>query len=797
MVNSCVNLTLDVRLSAASAIVMAKKGDTGRALQISLSDGGKPYRIGADCYALLAARKPDGTRILNSCTIQEDRIIYSFTPQTCAAAGSMPAEIKLYGADGKLLTTASFLLEVQEAVFSDGDEIASENEMNALDALILETVDLKTELEEKLEAGAFIGPPGPEGAPGNDYVLTEADIAEIAQQAAELAKDLRVKEFSADLSITGFTRANGSFSTAVSGLRTNHISMDGVTKIFGNAGFSGDCNTVTFFDANKAFLADISVNGTDFLTDGLSYGEGQFELDVSGEAYADAAYFVVSTYRNSSPTYSYTQTFADDFCKYTKLVEDEEAEKPAYRISQNTIAFFGDSITAGTVNGDYPSLIASITGASVTNHGKSGATLAAGTSSIHHVVDLVNEYTGTDDIICISGGMNDMNLAVPLGTLTAGYADDLDTTTVMGALESIFRKLLTDHTAAKVYYVITHKAASVELNKNELGLTFGDYHDGIVSVLEKYAVPFYDAFADSGFITSAYGAWGETMRNLYTVNGDGIHPNEAGYLKYYVYPIIAMMEHGHSSGRPGRDGGAGASPEITLSDFSDSAGSGVEIEVKNPDGTGAIYPVYNGRNGTSAFVSVTKTGSKATITTQDASGKKTAEVLDGAPGEQGETGPAGPQGPKGDTGETGPQGPKGDTGETGPQGPKGDTGETGPQGPQGDTGETGPQGPKGDTGDTGPQGPKGDTGETGPQGPKGDTGETGPQGPKGDTGETGPQGPKGDTGEPGPQGPAYTLTSADKNTIVNAVKAALPAVTVTGMDADGVSHSWTMYGVAQ
>ena len=60
MVNSCVNLTLDVRLSAASAIVMAKKGDTGRALQISLSDGGKPYRIGADCYALLAARKPDG-----------------------------------------------------------------------------------------------------------------------------------------------------------------------------------------------------------------------------------------------------------------------------------------------------------------------------------------------------------------------------------------------------------------------------------------------------------------------------------------------------------------------------------------------------------------------------------------------------------------------------------------------------------------------------------------------------------------------------------------------------------------
>ena len=107
--------------------------------------------------------------------------------------------------------------------------------------------------------------------------------------------------------------------------------------------------------------------------------------------------------------------------------------------------------------------------------------------------------------------------------------------------------MLTNHTEAKIYYVITHKAASAEINANSLGLTFTDYHDAIVSVLEKYSIPFYDAFASSGFVTSTYGAWGETIRNLYTVNGDGIHPNADGYLKYYVYQIISMMEHGHSS----------------------------------------------------------------------------------------------------------------------------------------------------------------------------------------------------------------------------------------------------------
>lgn len=55
----------------------------------------------------------------------------------------------------------------------------------------------------------------------------------------------------------------------------------------------------------------------------------------------------------------------------------------------------------------------------------------------------------------------------------------------------------------------------------------------------------------------------------------------------------------------------------------------------------------------------------------------------------------------------------------------------------------------------------------------------------------------GDKGAKGDTGPAYTLTTTDKNTIVNSVKSALPTLTVTGVDADGVSHSWTMYGVAQ
>ena len=60
--------------------------------------------------------------------------------------------------------------------------------------------------------------------------------------------------------------------------------------------------------------------------------------------------------------------------------------------------------------------------------------------------------------------------------------------------------------------------------------------------------------------------------------------------------------------------------------------------------------------------------------------------------------------------------------------------------------------------------------------------------------KNGADGAKGDKGETGPQGPAYTLTDSDRNMIASAVKASLPTLTLTGKDADGVSHTWTVYG---
>ena len=147
MTDSCVRLSLELQQTSMQVTVRAKRFDTGRLLQISLSDDGVPYSIGEDCYAVFTGRKPDKTLIYNQCTIENNEIFYQFTEQTCSAVGRIPAEIRLYSSQGKLITTASFVIEVFDRVCCP-EEALSQDEINALDALVLELKELKEQLSE-------------------------------------------------------------------------------------------------------------------------------------------------------------------------------------------------------------------------------------------------------------------------------------------------------------------------------------------------------------------------------------------------------------------------------------------------------------------------------------------------------------------------------------------------------------------------------------------------------------------------------------------------------------------------
>ena len=74
MIDSITRITLNLQETNTMVSIRAKRGDTGRKLLIHLSDGSIPYHISDDCYATFTAKKPDGTKINNACTIENNVI---------------------------------------------------------------------------------------------------------------------------------------------------------------------------------------------------------------------------------------------------------------------------------------------------------------------------------------------------------------------------------------------------------------------------------------------------------------------------------------------------------------------------------------------------------------------------------------------------------------------------------------------------------------------------------------------------------------------------------------------------
>lgn len=153
---SIYRISLDIHEPHASVCLDAKRGDTNRKIYITLTDGGFPYHISEECYAVFTAIKPDGNKVSNPCTIEGNTIIYKLTPQTVAAVGLAECEIKLYGADDNLITSPGFSLVINDTVYEEGDLVESEQEVTALTHLISEATTAIHESKETTEEGKAI-----------------------------------------------------------------------------------------------------------------------------------------------------------------------------------------------------------------------------------------------------------------------------------------------------------------------------------------------------------------------------------------------------------------------------------------------------------------------------------------------------------------------------------------------------------------------------------------------------------------------------------------------------------------
>lgn len=225
--------------------------------------------------------------------------------------------------------------------------------------------------------------------------------------------------------------------------------------------------------------------------------------------------------------------------------ENESLETEEIGSLQNKkIVYDGDSIAESrkTNGGGYPALIAELTGCTYENFAKGGARLCSNQER-HSVVDNLVHLPDDADLYCFEGGINDFWSNTPIGSVDPNnYTGEYDTATLCGAMETIFSYCLETFPGKPICFIIPHKIQKTATSHNANGDTFEDYRNAMIAVCQKYSIPYYDAFNESGL-----NGWNQTQSELFLTGntegkGDGIHPNADGYSRYYVPQLIDLFE---------------------------------------------------------------------------------------------------------------------------------------------------------------------------------------------------------------------------------------------------------------
>lgn len=229
------------------------------------------------------------------------------------------------------------------------------------------------------------------------------------------------------------------------------------------------------------------------------------------------------------------------------IVNNAIAVKAPNVLTGKKLAVTGDSICAGAgYGGGYAGIIALNNNMEVQNIAVSGGTVTSGTTNSGNNRFWINEsITSLDedaDYIIIEGGLNDAGLSVTMGTITSGYGSSFNTDTYIGAFENMCYQLTKRFKGKKYGYVFVHQCFAKFRHSNTDDGT--SYYWEAKKVLEKWCIPYIDLNIEC----PPFGYFQESNANLYalrteyTKDGDGVHPNEAGYKKYYVDKITSWLK---------------------------------------------------------------------------------------------------------------------------------------------------------------------------------------------------------------------------------------------------------------
>ena len=193
-------------------------------------------------------------------------------------------------------------------------------------------------------------------------------------------------------------------------------------------------------------------------------------------------------------------------------------------------------------SGGFAKIIGDNNSMTVVNNAVSGGTIASGTyysdgtTERHWICNTIKNIPSDADYILFDGGVNDSSETSEVGAISSGFSAELDTTTFCGAMESICKWLVINRPNAKTGYVIVHKMAGDYTSEYPVDGQ-RDLYRLAIKICEKWGIPYIDLNTQVPPLKDI-----QSLRDVYTSNADGWHPNELGYKTYYVPKIETWMK---------------------------------------------------------------------------------------------------------------------------------------------------------------------------------------------------------------------------------------------------------------
>ena len=325
---------------------------------------------------------------------------------------------------------------------------------------------------------------------------------------------------------SGFVDSTGGFNSSASWIVTGYILVKNLSTISEHVHAYTTVPYAVFYDKYMVFIGSKTAETGDVQNINITV--------------PDNAYYIRLNMMSADTSQYYEYTV--DKIK-TAAISTKNNYDPLYG---KKIGAVGDSITIGTYSVPgmtYVNQIANAHNMTVDNQAIWGSVFPTGKTQSEQpqgsIYSQVASVSADCDMLIICGGINDADYQADesyWGAVSGGYSATLDTTTFCGAFEGTLKSALDKFKGKPILFVFEHRMTTKY--QSQYGVHFEDVqYPLMIEMLNKWGIPYVDLFHDMPSIklTPGYIA-------LYSFDDQGIHPNIAGYRKFYVPRVESGLE---------------------------------------------------------------------------------------------------------------------------------------------------------------------------------------------------------------------------------------------------------------